>query len=629
MRVTGEDDGRFDVGDAIEFYGLGLDKSWTNMRVYWLVVGARPGQRIALVSALGGQPAGSSFLYTVERKDRSVYFAALRNGEQENFFGAVVSSEPAAASLQVSHLDSFPPGAPVLEVSLQGVTQGAHRAQVTLNGVGVGEVVFQGQDVGVNSFPLAPSGLRDGENEVELVAQAGEQDISLVHTIRLTYWRSYMADADALRFSATGGQQVTIGGFSSPAIRVLDITEADAVWEVSGVVTPQDAGSAVTLTVPGSGARTLLAFTPAQAKPVAAVTANRPSGWRQSGQGADLLIMSHGNFVNSIEPLRALRQSQGLRVAVVDVEDIYDEFSTGHKTPYAVRDFLSYAATHWAPAPRFVLLVGDASLDPKNYLGFGEDDFVPTKLIDTQLMETASDDWVADFDNDGLAEMMVGRLPARTVEDADRLVAKIVGYTQAGAGSGVLLVADLNDGFDFAAINEALWELIPPTVPVEEIDRGQMDATVAKSQLLASLNRGPVLVNYFGHGSVDLWRGNLLTADDAAQLSNGERLSVFVTMTCLNGYFHDPALDSLAEALLNADHGGAVAVWAPSGMTGADNQAIMTQELYRGLFPEGAPSAEPPRLGEAIARAKAATPDDDIRRTWILFGDPTMQLRFP
>jgi hypothetical protein len=452
---------------------------------------------------------------------------------------------------------------------------------------------------------------------------------SLVESIRLTYWRSYRADADALRFSATGGQRVTVGGFSSTAIRVLDITEADAVWEVSGVVTPQDAEGAVTLTVPGSGARTLLAFTPAQAKPVAAVTANKPSHWRHFRQGADLLIISHGDFMNSIEPLRAQRQSQGLRVAVVDVEDIYDEFNAGHKTAYAVRDFLSYAATQWVPAPRFVLLVGDASLDPRNYLGFGAYDFMPTKLIDTQLMETASDDWLADFDNDGLAEMAVGRLPARTVEDADRLVAKIVGYTQAGAGSGVLLVADLNDGFDFAAVDEALWELIPPSVPVEEIDRGQMDAAVAKSQLLASLNRGPVLVNYTGHASVDLWRGNLLTADDAAQLSNGERLSVVVTMTCLNGYFHDAALDSLAEALLNTERGEAVAVWAPSGMTGPDNQVSMNQELYRGLFPEGAASAEPPRLGEAIARAQAATSENDIRRTWNLLGDPAMQLRLP
>ena len=193
----------------------------------------------------------------------------------------------------------------------------------------------------------------------------------------------------------------------------------------------------------------------------------------------------------------------------------------------------------------------------------------------------------------------------------------------------MLLVTDLNDGIDFGAIDEALWELIPPTVPVEAIDRGQMDSATANSQLIASVNRGLALVNYAGHGSVDLWRGNLLTADDAVELNNGERLSVFVTMTCLNGYFHDAALESLAEALLHAAGGGAVAVWAPTGMTGPVSQAAMNRELFRWLFQESSSTGEPLGLGEAIRRAKAAVSDDDGRNTWILLGDPTMQLRFP
>jgi hypothetical protein len=54
----------------------------------------------------------------------------------------------------------------------------------------------------------------------------------------------------------------------------------------------------------------------------------------------------------------------------------------------------------------------------------------------------------------------------------------------------------------------------------------------------------------------------------------------------------------------------------------------MNQELFRWLFTEARPTGEPLLLGEAIARAKAAAPDDDTRRTWILLGDPTMPLQF-
>jgi len=93
-------------------------------------------------------------------------------------------------------------------------------------------------------------------------------------------------------------------------------------------------------------------------------------------------------------------------------------------------------------------------------------------------------------------------------------------------------------------------------------------------------------------------------------------------MTCLNGYFQDPVLDSLAEGLMKAPRGGAVAVWASSGMTLPDNQAAMNQELYRRLF-----DREGMRLGEAARAAKAAVNDVDVRRTWILFGDPTTRLK--
>jgi hypothetical protein len=624
MRVTGEEDGRLDAGDAVEFYGLGLAEPWSDIRVYWLVVGARAGARIPVVSSRGGQATANSFPYTVERRDRTVYVSSVRNGDRENFFGAVVSQETVEQSLVLQYLDAAPSEATLLEVALQGVTAGAHRVKVALNGVDVGEVSFQDQEAGQASFTVAPSWLYEGENRVELTAQAGEQDICVVDAIRLTYRHTYIADHDALRFGATGQQRVTIQGFSGPAIRVLDVTHPDRVWEVAGVVEPQDAGFAVTLSVPEMGPKTLLAFNPSQAQSVATIAANQPSRWRQPGHGADLVIISHRDFISNLEPLRARRQDQGLQVAVVDVEGIYDGFSYGHKTPYAVRDFLSFAVRQWAVAPRFVLFVGDASLDPKNYLGFGEYDFVPTKLIDTALMEAASEDWFADFDGDTLAELAVGRLPVRTAEEAARLAAKLVSGEQTPA-TGVLLVADLDDGFDFEAANAQLRALLPAGVPTEEIARDQM-GTAAKDRLLEALNEGPALVNYIGHGSVNLWRGNLLTAPEARALHNGARLPVVVTMTCLNGYFHDAALESLAEALLLAEGGGALAVWASSGLTGPGGQALMNQELYRWLFTQSGSTGALLTLGEAMVQAKATVGNADLRSTWILFGDPTTVL---
>jgi hypothetical protein len=92
------------------------------------------------------------------------------------------------------------------------------------------------------------------------------------------------------------------------------------------------------------------------------------------------------------------------------------------------------------------------------------------------------------------------------------------------------------------------------------------------------------MVNYMGHGSVDLWKGSLLTVDDATSLANDSRLPFVVDKTCLNGFFQTPYVEILSKALLKAANGGAVAVWTSSGLTEPNGQAIMEEELIRLLF---------------------------------------------
>jgi hypothetical protein len=125
-----------------------------------------------------------------------------------------------------------------------------------------------------------------------------------------------------------------------------------------------------------------------------------------------------------------------------------------------------------------------------------------------------------------------------------------------------------------------------------------------------------------GHGSLEVWRGDLLTTTDAEILINGLQLPLFVNMTCLNGFFQAPYADSMAEALLKAQGGGAIAIWASSGLTEPDAQALMNKEMIRLLF-----NGQSLTIGEAMKRAKAATNDADVRKTWILFGDPTTRLK--
>ena len=207
------------------------------------------------------------------------------------------------------------------------------------------------------------------------------------------------------------------------------------------------------------------------------------------------------------------------------------------------------------------------------------------------------------------------------------MIDKLVGYAEASVDGGwaqnALFVADHKDGFDFAAASDSVAALMPSDVRAEKLVFERTHAARSRRALLTHLNAGQLLVNYIGHGSTELWGSEgLLTADDIPTLTNGERLPVVVAMNCLNGFFHDLYTESLAEALLTAEAGGAVAVWASSGLTAPSGQAAMNRALMRALFGD-----ERFTLGEAILRAKAAVTQRDVQRTWILFGDPTLRLK--
>ena len=627
LGIVSEKQGRSVSWEAIEFYGVGLDIPSTDTRVYWLVEGTRPGKKFeqSHSHSQAGQTGPSSFPYTVEKKDRVFYFASLRNGDESNFFGPLIYQAAVDQMIEVRHPDLAASGDAALEVRLQGATALPHQVKVLFNEVAIGTLSWEGQAPKKAVFSLPQSYLMEGESLVTLVAAGGEMDVSLVDSVRLTYWRLYRAYEDELKCQAQAGTQVTIDGFSAPEIRVLDITDAANFFEVETKGEALGTGYSVTFRVPGSGTRTLLALTDQRMKSPAGIRTNQPSSWSRSG-GYDFLIVSHRDFIDSLSPLVALRRSQGLSVAVVDVEDVYDEFSYGMKSPQALKDFFSHARSSWSRKPRFVLLVGDASFDPRNYYGFGERDYVPTKLIDTVYLETTSDDWFVDFNNDGLPDMAIGRLPVETAEEGAVVVSKIIGYENSTQKKESLLVADRVDDpndFDFEAASEEVRALLPDPIVVRKIFRGQFSSDAqAKAELLGGINQGPLLVNYMGHGSLEVWRGDLLTVIDGEILINGLQLPLFVNMTCLNGFFQAPYADSLAEALLKAPGGGAVAVWTSSGMTVPGQQALMNKELIRLLF-----NVERLTIGEAVMRAKAATNDADVRKTWVLFGDPATRLK--
>jgi hypothetical protein len=137
-----------------------------------------------------------------------------------------------------------------------------------------------------------------------------------------------------------------------------------------------------------------------------------------------------------------------------------------------------------------------------------------------------------------------------------------------------------------------------------------------------AFGRWSLLMNYLGHGSVEVWSDYIFTSTAAETLTNGDKQPFVVTMNCLNGYFHDPYVESVAEALLKNSGGGAFGVWASSALTTPGEQLRVDLELFRQLF-----GGTHPSIGDAVLKAKQVTTDSDVRRAWILFGDPSVKLQ--
>jgi len=629
INVDDGGDGKFDTNDAIEFYGYPVDLPATGARTYWLRSVKGSSNRVTVSKINGGDPITGSVPFTVERIERSIFDSVSNNADIDPWVGTLILAETGTEPLTVRNLDTSYGGNATMELDILGATELVHSIDVALNGHDLGTVTLNRLDLKTFSFTVPQSWLSNGTNNVVLTSLNGEEDVSVVVKSRLTYQHLLRADNGALDVKLAGGRAVTIGGFGANAVRAFDVTDAQHPTELQTTVAADPLGGfAATFTTLSGTSRTVMAFDSSRLLAPGEVASNTPSSWSDTNGNsngakgaADFYIVSNKLFIPAAGALKTVRDGEGTATAIVDVDDLYDEFNFGIRTPGAIRSFFQLANS-WKRAPGAFMLLGDASVDPRNYLDFGTFDFTPTKLVTTSLLTTASDDWFTDFNGDGIADIPVGRIPVRTPEEAALVLGKIAsrGTPSGNWSKSALFVADHSADYDFGSVAVSLSHLLPSSITSQTVDYGTTPSP--HNDTVSAMNNGALLATYIGHASVEIWAENIFSSSDASTLTNGNRLPVVVALNCLNGLFHDVFTESLAEALLKAPNGGAVAVWASSALTQPDQQAQMGRALFQQLF-----GAEKLTLGQAVARAKVVATDPDVRKSWILFGDPTMKLR--
>jgi hypothetical protein len=356
-----------------------------------------------------------------------------------------------------------------------------------------------------------------------------------------------------------------------------------------------------------------------------------PSALKAGTNRADYLVIAPREFLEAAQPLLERRRGQGLSSRALSFEEIASEFGHGQPSAEAIRAFLKHAYHSWQrPSPRYVVLLGDATYDPRRFLTTSWASPLPALWAKTSYLWTASDPALAAVNGeDLLPDLAIGRLPATTLEQAEALVSKLLAWEESGQGLGgkAVLVADRPDvagdfEWDVEDVRASyLGDRPTATLKVREL------GAATRPAILGALDEGASMMSYVGHGGTAVWSSsNVLNSWDTPSLLAQSRQPLLLTLNCLNGYFVAPNFDSLSESLVKAEGRGAIAAVSPSGLS-LDGPA---HRYHRAVMAE-LTSGRHERLGDAILAAQAEYAETglmpELLTVYQLLGDPALGIR--
>ena len=615
----------------IRFYGQPVNSRYTLENAYFLER-CSPGECAPLMMVEGSpseanlSPA-ATFVTATHLEENNLYFP---KAVPERTWYWLSLPAPGAETFPFT-LNGLGQGSGLIQVALYGSTEAAsvdpdHHLRVLLNGTALADESWDGIGLHTIDTEIPEGVLLDGENLLTLEAPGDTgvgADIVLLDWIALETPQRPAAVANHLAINGPGGN-LTLEGFDAPLV-VYDVSDPFDTFRV-----PVEGAGADFRLATDLGRRYFAVgeegyMSPAGVHPVQTL----PALWAVSTE-VDYLAVGPPELLEPLEPLLEHRESQGLRTLAVPIQTVYDEFNHGLAEPEAVRSLLQYAAANWAVAPRYLLLVGDGSHDPRGYQAPPEANWLPSFfLFSTYGGETVSDLEFVKLDEDPFPDLAVGRFPARTPEQVETAVEKTLAYENQPADEGwQRRILAISDGQEASFQRDAETFLAHFSAEFQpELYAAPAGDTSASSEIETYLEDGVLLMSYFGHGSVtQLGKDSLFSNQDGEALRNGDRLPIMVNITCLAGLFSHPQAVSLSEVMLFNPRGGAVAALGATSLTLPVDQALLSSALVEQLLVS--PDA---RLGDLLLGAQRTLPAEragalEVMDTFLLFGDPALQL---
>lgn len=698
ITIEGEGDGNFDVGDFILFHANGPDRIryddaqdrffyekniYATTNTYFLRVGGTRGRRVSDLPSAGGGTATDSYdaFYHFEEDKFNILHELGGNshGSGQSWWGekfAVLREKEYPALFRIP--DAVPGEIARVRARMALRTDASSRFFLEVNGeqlqsstasrtsIGQQEQRAAASPATVSSNITLNTDVVDVKVDYPRPANAGTSEAWL-DFIELRARRTLsFSGLDQFDFRETRNREQAAVSF-----RMREFPADGRVWRIDGADIRRATVNGSSFSAPAAGR----AFEYVAFRSGAAL--HEPLGGKRvvpqnlhAIDNAEMVIVSHPDFITQAEQLAEHRRSHnGLLVALVTTEQVYNEFSSGREDAAAIRNFtrMIYERNQGL---RYLLLFGDGSFDHRNILELGTT-FIPAYEHDGELTEVGSfpaDDFFGIFGEAGNNQPLepdlnvaVGRLPVKTADEATQVVAKLIRYDTDPTTLGdwrtrMAFVGDDEDGgrhtIDVNRVANEVAERKPDLnfdklyfdlFPQQSLSAGDRFPDITEG-LDRAVFRGALAVTYLGHGGPRGWAQERVLS--IPQIRNWTKPTgaidpiqppVFITATCTFSNYDDAAFVSAGEEALLTPNGGAAALLTTTRPVFATRNYTLTNNTVQTMLER--PDGEWRSLGDIIRIAKndisrpstASTLNDQTEnaRKFTLLGDPAMVIALP
>ncbi len=510
--------------------------------------------------------------------------------------------------------------------------------------------------------------LKPGENEF-LINYRGNLEgcEAYLDYFEIRVSRPFIAEEHQLHFRNLIGNNVPveyrITGLDAGTNRVWDVTDLANVQEIRPL---QNGSTVVFQDVSGDPKPAeYMVFSEMAVQPVSRIETipNHPN-LRNPDRRAEVIILTPDELYDAAEFLEDLRETDvthPLEVERVRISEVFQEFSSSVRDVTAIRDFLKYVYENWSDTLKTVILFGDGHYDYRQIILKDYPNFIPPYEIsnNSEVDNRETDNYYVAFGMSGSNDTIdpwvaIGRIPLNNLEQVEIYREKLLNYSHSflqnddknGWQTWITLVAD--DQYSRDSSNE--WNHVEASEEVnkkylpEKFNRTKIYLhdyervagglgrwkPKATEDLINQINRGTLIINYFGHGDPDTWAHEsvLNRTRDIPKFQNVNRLPLWVAATCTWGKYDDPTHSSMSEELIWLPEKGGIAVISAARPVIAFSNEEMVKNFYRALFHNKSNLHHSRLLGDAFFLAMEGHGSRNYQK-FHLFGDPTMRLADP